>query len=63
PEDGTFLFFRNPERVAFRNFGALSQGLPKRNPGLKLANAFSVSDTRIFPGTLLRRVGAFFNEL
>jgi hypothetical protein len=33
---------RNPFRVGSINWMRLSQGWPKPNPGLKLANAFSV---------------------
>ena len=33
---------RNPFRVCLLQMGRLFPGLPKRNPGLKLANAFSV---------------------
>ena len=35
-------FRRNPFRVANRLMCAFVPGLPKRNPGLELSNAFSV---------------------
>jgi len=46
---------RNPVRVATSYRGVVDPGLPEGNPGLELANAFSVSSA-VHP-TLSRHVG------
>jgi hypothetical protein len=55
---------RNPDESGLRLLlgACLFPGLPKRNPGLKLANAFSVIHPRLIPLPFGRCVDLFYSE-